>query len=403
MLRQEQIASVIDSQRENFLSQGSGFEREALSKVPVADSFATIITGIRRCGKSTLLLQLLRKHYEDAIHINFDDIRLSGFETGDFIRLHKEIADRKIKVLFFDEIQQVEGWEKYINQLLREGYKVFITGSNASMLSAELGTHLTGRHLSMELFPFSYAEYIAFKSLPDTTDSVRIYLESGGIPEYVKTGIGSILNILVDDILMRDIAVRHAVRDVSSLRQLTSYLISNIGNLVSASKLVGMFGIKAPSTFLEYFSYLKDSYLLEFVPQFSHSLKAQARNPKKVYVMDMGLYTENSISTSENQGRRLENLIFLHLRRISKNIFYFKGRSECDFVVMEKNKVTRLVQVCTQITDENFNREYNGLKEAMDALELTEGTIVTMDQTDRFEQDEKIVRVIPAHEYLTKL
>lgn len=402
MLRQEQIASVIDSQRENFLSQGSGFEREALSKVPVADSFATIITGIRRCGKSTLLLQLLRKHYEDAIHINFDDIRLSGFETGDFIRLHKEIADRKIKVLFFDEIQQVEGWEKYINQLLREGYKVFITGSNASMLSAELGTHLTGRHLSMELFPFSYAEYIAFKSLPDTTDSVRIYLESGGIPEYVKTGIGSILNILVDDILMRDIAVRHAVRDVSSLRQLTSYLISNIGNLVSASKLVGMFGIKAPSTFLEYFSYLKDSYLLEFVPQFSHSLKAQARNPKKVYVMDMGLYTENSISTSENQGRRLENLIFLHLRRISKNIFYFKGRSECDFVVMEKNKVTRLVQVCTQITDENFNREYNGLKEAMDALELTEGTIVTMDQTDRFEQDEKIVRVIPAHEYLTK-
>ena len=176
-----------------------------------------------------------------------------------------------------------------------------------------------------------------------------------------------------------------------------------IGNLVSASKLVGMFGIKAPSTFLEYFSYLKDSYLLEFVPQFSHSLKAQARNPKKVYVMDMGLYTENSISTSENQGRRLENLIFLHLRRISKNIFYFKGRSECDFVVMEKNKVTRLVQVCTQITDENFNREYNGLKEAMDALELTEGTIVTMDQTDRFEQDEKIVRVIPAHEYLTKL
>ena len=403
MLRQEQIASVIDSQRVSFLSRGSGFEREALSKVPVADSFATIITGIRRCGKSTLLLQLLRRYYEDAIHINFDDIRLSGFETGDFVRLHKEIVDREIKVLFFDEIQQVEDWEKYINQLLREEYKVFITGSNASMLSAELGTHLTGRHLSMELFPFSYAEYIAFKGLPDTTDSLGAYLESGGIPEYVKTGIGSILNMLVDDILMRDIAVRHAVRDVSSLRQLTSYLITNIGNLVSASKLVGMFGIKAPSTFLEYFSYLKDSYLLEFVPQFSHSLKAQARNPKKVYVMDMGLYTENSMSTSENQGRRLENLIFLHLRRISKSIFYFKGQNECDFVLMEKNRVTRLVQVCIQITDENFNREYNGLKEAMDALGLTEGTIVTMNQTDRFENAGKVVRIIPAHEYFSEL
>lgn len=403
MLRQEQIASVIDSQRVSFLSRGSGFEREALSKVPVADSFATIITGIRRCGKSTLLLQLLRRYYEDAIHINFDDIRLSGFEPGDFVRLHKEIVDREIKVLFFDEIQQVEDWEKYINQLLREGYKVFITGSNASMLSAEFGTHLTGRHLSMELFPFSYAEYIAFKGLPDTTDSVGVYLESGGIPEYVKTGIGSILNMLVDDILMRDIAVRHAVRDVSSLRQLTSYLITNIGNLVSASKLVGMFGIKAPSTFLEYFSYLKDSYLLEFVPQFSHSLKTQARNPKKVYVMDMGLYTENSMSTSENQGRRLENLIFLHLRRMSKSIFYFKGQNECDFVLMEKNRVTRLVQVCVQITDENFNREYNGLKEAMDALGLTEGTIVTMSQTDRFETAGKVVRIIPAHEYFSEL
>lgn len=401
MLRQEQIASVIDSQKESFLSQGSGFEREALPKVPVADAFATIITGIRRCGKSTLLLQLLQKHYEDAIHINFDDIRLSGFETGDFIRLHKEIADRKTKVLFFDEIQQVKGWEKYVNQLLREEYKVFITGSNASMLSAELGTHLTGRHLSMELFPFSYTEYIAFKGLADTAGSAKVYMESGGIPEYVKTGIGQILNMLVDDILIRDIAVRHAIRDVASLRQITSFLITNIGNLISANKLTGMFGIKAASTFLEYFSYLKDSYLLDFVPQFSHSLKAQARNPKKVYVMDLGLYTENSISTSENLGRRLENLVFLHLRRISKNIFYFKGHGECDFAVMEKNRITRLLQVCTQMTDENFSREYNGLKEAMDAFGLEEGAIVTMDQTDVFEDDGKIIRLVPVHEYLT--
>lgn len=403
MLRQEQIASVIDSQRDVFLSQDPGFEREALSKVPVADSFATIITGIRRCGKSTLLLQLLRKHYADAIYINFDDIRLSGFKTGDLTRLHKEITDRGIKVLFFDEIQQVEGWEKYVNQLLREGYRVFITGSNASMLSVELGTHLTGRHISMELFPFSYTEFVGYKNLGNSTSSVETYLASGGIPEYVKTGIGSILNTLVDDILMRDIAVRHSVRDVSSLRQLTTYLITNVGNPVSASRLVGMFDIKAASTFLEYFSYLKDSYLLEFIPQFSHSLKVQARNPKKVYVMDMGLYTENSVSTSENYGRRLENLIFLHLRRLSRNVFYFKGKGECDFVLMEKNKVTRLVQVCAQITDENFDREYNGLIEAMQSFGLTEGTIVTLDQSDRFEKDGMTVKVVPANEYLAEL
>ena len=140
MIRQEEISLVIDSQREVFLKQDSGFSRDALSQIPIVNSFATIITGIRRCGKSTLLLQLLRRDYQNAIYLNFDDIRLSGFETADFTRLHKEIERREIRVLFFDEVQVIENWEKFINQLLREGYKVFITGSNASMLSVELGT-----------------------------------------------------------------------------------------------------------------------------------------------------------------------------------------------------------------------------------------------------------------------
>src|SRR5690606_22748421 len=148
---------------------------------------------------------------------------------------------------------------------------------------------------------------------------------------------------LVDDILMRDIAIRHAIRDIASLRQLTTYLITNIGNLVSANKLIDMFGIKSPATFLEYFSFLKDAYLIEFVPIFSHSLKVQARNPKKIYVMDTGLYTENSLSTSDNLGRRLENLVFLHLRRKYKHIFYYKDRGECDFITMEKNKAKKAI------------------------------------------------------------
>ena len=399
MIRQEEIAVVIDAQRESFFKQDSGFTRDALSEIPIVDSFATIITGIRRCGKSTLLLQLLRRDYQDAIYLNFDDIRLSNFETGDFTRLHREVEKRTTKVLFFDEIQIVEGWEKYINQLLKEGYKVFITGSNASMLSIELGTHLTGRHLSMELFPFSYSEFIRFKELNDGELAIVNYLKSGGIPEYVKSGIPVVLNTLVDDILMRDIAVRHSIRDIVSLRQLTAYLITNIGNLVSANKLVGMFDIKSPATFLEYFSFLKDAYLLEFIPMFSHSLKVQARNPKKVYVMDMGLYTENSVSTSDNMGRRLENLIFLHLRRKYKHIFYYKDRGECDFVAMEKNTVKEAVQVCLTVNDENFDREYNGLLEAMQNLGLKEGSIITLNQSDIFEKDGMTIKMIPAHEY----
>jgi Predicted ATPase (AAA+ superfamily) len=402
MIRQEEIALVIDSQRETFLKQDSGFTRDALTDIPVADSFATIITGIRRCGKSTLLLQLLRRDYQDAVYLNFDDIRLSGFKTGDLTRLHREIEKREIKVLFFDEIQIVEGWEKYINQLLREGYRVFITGSNASMLSVELGTHLTGRHLSMELFPFSYSEFIRFKELENGENAVMDYLKIGGIPEYVKTGISVVLNTLVDDILMRDIAVRHSVRDVTSLRQLTAFLITNIGNLVSANKLVGMFDIKSPATFLEYFSFLKDAYLLEFVPMFSHSLKVQARNPKKVYAMDMGLYTENSISTSDNMGRRLENLIFLHLRRKYKHIFYYKDKGECDFIAMKKSAVKEAIQVCLTVNDENFDREYNGLLGAMQNLGLKEGCIVTLNQSDMFEKDDMIIKMVPVCDFFDR-
>ncbi|PXZ45086.1 ATP-binding protein [Sanguibacteroides justesenii] len=397
MIRQEEIALVIDAQRETFLKRDSGFTRDALSEIPVADSFATIITGIRRCGKSTLLLQLLRRDYQDAIYLNFDDIRLSGFETGDLVRLHREIEKRGIKVLFFDEIQTVKGWETYINQLLREGYKVFITGSNASMLSVELGTHLTGRHLTMELFPFSYSEFIRFKILNSGENSVMDYLKNGGIPEYLKTGASIILNALVDDILMRDIAVRNNIRDVISLRQLTAYLITNIGNLVSANKLVGMFDIKSPATFLEYFSFLKDAYLFEFIPIFSHSLKVQARNPKKIYVMDLGIYTENAISISDNMGRRLENLVFLHLRRKYKHIFYYKDRGECDFITMEKGTVKEAIQVCLTIDDENFEREYNGLLVAMQNLGIKEGSIVTLNQSDTFEKYGMTIRMIPAH------
>ena len=365
-------------------------------QIPITQSFATIITGIRRSGKSTLLLQFLRQKYETAVYLYFDDIRLAAFETGDFVRLHNEITKRGIKVLFFDEIQLKKGWELYVNQLLREHYTVFITGSNASMLSVEMGTHLTGRHLSVELFPFSYTEYIHFLNKENNTTSVEAYLHSGGIPEYLKTGLSAILSTLIDDILWRDIAVRHSVRDIASLRQLTIFLLTNIGNTVSANKLVGMFGIKSPSTFLEYFSYLKDAYLFDFIPLFSHSLKVQARNPKKVYTMDLGLYTQNALSTSENSGRRLENMMFLHLRRKHKNIFYFQAKGECDFVVLEKNVITKAMQVCFKITDENFEREFNGLKEAMQTFNLSYGQIITLNQSDKFVENGMTIELVPA-------
>ena len=400
MYRQEQIATVVDSQKEGFLQKGQCIEREALAKVPVLDSFATIISGIRRCGKSTLLHQLIRKQYPDAFFLNFEDIRLSGFEVDDFTRLHSEIVKRGIRIMCFDEIQLVKNWEMFIHQLLREGYQVFITGSNASLLSRELGTHLTGRYLSMELFPFSYNEFVSFKGLAKDSESVQAYLISGGMPEFVKSGEGMVLSRLIDDILIRDISVRQSIRDVEILRQLTVYLLTNVGNPIAATKLSGMYGVKSATTFLEYFSFLRDAYLVEFVPQFSYSLKAQARNPKKVYAMDMGFVTEVATLFTDNLGRRFENLIYLHLRRKYSEIYYYKDKGECDFVAQSHSQVEKLVQVCYQIDDLNFQREYSGLVEAMKFFQMKEGVIVTLNQKDVFEKDGYTVKLIPAHEFL---
>ena len=282
MIRQEEISAILDAQAEIFRKKENGLTREALAGVPAVPSFATIITGIRRCGKSTLLRQLMSRKYDQALYLNFEDIRLANFDADDFTRLLREIERRGIRVLFFDEIQIIPKWEIFIHQMLNAEYTIFISGSNASLLSRELGTHLTGRHIPMELFPFSYSEFLSFRNLPAGEDSLSAYLHDGGIPEYVKYHAEIILNTLIDDILIRDIAIRNSIKDVNSLRALAVYLLSNVGNLVSAGKLTGMFDIKATSTFLDYFSFYQSSYLLEFVPIFNYSLKVQARNPKKV-------------------------------------------------------------------------------------------------------------------------
>ncbi len=401
MITQEQIAKVVDSQKD-LLSRKVSFPREALKKLKTADNFVTIITGLRRCGKSTFLHQFLTQKNEDFFHLNFEDTRLAGFEINDFARLSDEILKNKANTLFFDEIQLIKGWEIFIHQKLNEGYRIYITGSNASLLSKEMGTHLTGRHLFSELFPFSYKEFLGFKKLRNNADSLKKYLFSGGIPEYLKTEINEILNNLMDDVLVRDIAIRYGIRDVAALKQLAVYLISNIGTPVSANKLVGMFGIKASSTILEYFHYFNDSYLLDFLPMFSYSLKTQNRNLKKVYAIDMGIYSQNSSVFSENFARRLENAVYIHLRRQFKELYYFKEKNECDFVAMERGNIKQLVQVCYHVDDMNLKREYDGLIEAMKYFDVKSGTIVTFNQKDHFEKDGYTVQLLPAHLYLSK-
>lgn len=401
MVSQQIIADVIQAQANAWLKKNWGVSREMTSEIPHATGFASIITGLRRSGKSTMMMQVLQQNFQEkALFLNFEDPRLATFSTEDFERLYNEIINRKNKLLFFDEIQIISGWEIFVNQLLREDFKVFITGSNASLLSRELGTHLTGRHFSTELFPFSYSEFLTYFKREGSEKTFADYLQKGGMPDYLRTNVGTYLNTLLDDIIIRDIAIRHGLRDVNSLRQLTVYLLSNIGNLISANGLVGMFGVKSATTLLHYFSFLSDAYIVEFVPLFDYSLKKQIRNPQKVYAIDLGMYHQNKIVFSPNHGAVLENAVYLHLRKKYKDIFYFQNQGECDFVTTKNGHPEDLYQVCYNLNSMNLHRETVGLFQAMDFFNKEKAYIITMNQKDVFKKGNKTIEVIPAWQWI---
>lgn len=400
MLTQNTIAEIIESQNEVWLKKDNSIRRDKLPEIKIFDGFVNIITGVRRCGKSTLLRQLLPAASGKSVYINFEDPRLSGLEKDDFGRLDRQLKSLKAENLYFDEIQMLENWELYVRQKLDEGYNIVVTGSKATLLSRELGTKLTGRHLQTELFPFSYNEFLRLEKRRDSQKATELYLQKGGFPEFLKTQHPVVLQQLLDDILMRDIAVRYGVRDVTSLRRLAVYLISNIGKPVSATNLTSLFSIKAASTMLEYFSYLQDAYLVQFVPKFSYSLKTQIRNPKKVYAIDLGLFTHNSISFSEGNERRLENLVFLHYRQQGKELFYFSEKKECDFIIFEKGKIREAVQVCYEVNVDNLKREITGLVEALDFFGLKKGKIITFKQSDVYQVDDKEITLVPVRRLL---
>jgi len=402
MIQQSVLQRVIDTQKNKILRFGTGLKREILPDIPVLQSHALIVTGIRRGGKSTLLKQILEADDSKKLFLNFEDPRLFNFELSDFEILDTIIEDSKSEILFLDEIQVVNGWELYIRQKLDEGFRIVVTGSNASMLSRELGSKLTGRHISKELFPFSYSEFLNFKSLQADEKSLQKYVDTGGFPEFLKSNNTDILSELFNDIINRDIIVRHGIRDARSLKNLAVYLASNVGNLVTASKLQQPLNIKTASTVLDYFSFLEDTYLVNFMSKFSYSIKVQIVNPRKIYVIDPGIIKIASTSFTEDRGRLLENLVFWELRRRGKKLYYFnENKAECDFVVMKNEKIEQVIQVCYELQPENREREIRGLTDAMNFFSIDDGLIISFNQRDAFIHNGKRINVIPAWEFLT--
>ncbi|MCR5424446.1 MAG: ATP-binding protein [Bacteroidales bacterium] len=400
MILKSHIEQVVLNQSKQPSSKKDEILRENIDKIHPLDGFASIITGLRRCGKSTLMRQVAKRYSKkETLFLNFEDINLIGFSADDFKRLYAYINDVGSRVLFFDEIQLVEGWEIFVHQLLREGYMVFVTGSNAAMLSVELGTNLTGRHISTEMFPFSYTEYLTYLKKPASQDTFLQYLTDGGMPEYLASKDKRVLHTMLDDILIRDIAIRHNIRNVDSLRKLAAYLLTNIAKPYTANRLTSVADDIATSSVLEYITYMRDAYLLDTIGQYATNIRTTQRNPKKVYAIDTGISNAVSISQSDDLGRLLENHVFLLLRKRHKDhIFYHQGSGECDFVVTDShNKPSALYQVCLKLTDENMQREIGGLRKAMNQYNLTAGTIVTLSDEDNLNVPEGTITIVKAY------
>lgn len=396
MLLKSEIEDAFHLQQSKLNNKAvAAIKRTGAEKIDLDNTSIQVISGVRRCGKSTLMQQLM-KAYKHVAFLNFEDPRIFNFSVNDFPKLD-EVIPKETKAYFFDEIQNVPEWERYVRQLHDDGKKVFVTGSNASMLSKELGTRLTGRYLNTELFPFSYNEYLRFKKEKATVKSFENYLLKGGFPEFLTSENPEILQNLLKDIVYRDIAVRYGIRNSKTLVDITLYLISNIGKETSYNSLKKTFDIGSANSVSDYLNWLEDSYLLFFVQKFSWSAKSRQVNPKKVYTIDNGLARSNSLSFTSDFGRLLENLVFLHLRRSGKTVYYFRERRECDFVVFEQNKCTAAIQVCYELNRDNKDRELDGLTEALTFFKMKKGIIVTLNQSDQFKIGDKEIVCVPAY------
>lgn len=390
----ERLKEIILDQKEVFNRQRNLIVRDIDLDKFISTRQIVVISGIRRCGKSALLFLIKEKMQlseQDYCYFNFDDERIVADTSilDDTFSLHLEIYGKE-PVMFLDEIQNIDNWEKFINRMYEKGLKVFVTGSNAKLLSSEIATSLTGRNKIIELFPFSFAEYLRFightynPDLLSTTQKAMIrkdfnhYLSIGGFPLVVKENDLELVNSYFQDILYRDIVSRYRLIQVNEIRQIGLYFASNTGKLFSYAALQNFSGVKSLSSINEYLGYYEQSYLFFYLRKFDYSVKKQVMNPKKVYSIDQSFINRLSFSFSENKGRVLENMVYLELRRRGKEVYYFTGKNECDFLVKEGLNITEAIQVSLSIELANWEREIKGLQEAMGTFSLDSGSIITL-------------------------
>lgn len=387
----------------------------AFPSFPVGVRKAQVYIGMRRSGKTYLMYQHMKTQLKKRVpkshfcYVNFEDDRLIDFTISDFqllleafFDLHPHTVKDKRVVFYFDEIQNVHGWEKFIRRLLdTTPIQVCITGSSAKMLSKEIATSLRGRCHTLEVFPLSFGEFVSrdglrvkkrysFEEQSLLRFKAKQFLQAGGFPEILEfdTTLGQqTLREYVNTAVYRDVVERHQLRNATTVRRFLTYCLQNLGAPTSIRKIYHTFksmGINVSRhIFYDYLNYFSDAYLLFPVQQFSYSVRKQQVNAQKLYAIDQGLIHAFSIKPHMEESTCLESAVFIALRRYHERIFYYKTASdkEIDFVTESETGQLNLYQVCLDlIKPETRKREYRAIAEAAEELNLDTATIVTLNE-----------------------
>jgi predicted AAA+ superfamily ATPase len=420
----KQILLDQKSELEDRIKRTKIVERELLNslKEVTSSSLIKVITGVRRSGKSFLTYLLLKD--VNFGYVNFDDPLLLTVTPNDVLSMLIEIYGRGSSVLFLDEVQNLDKWELFVNRLHRGGYNVFITGSNAKLLSKELATHLTGRHIPIEIFPFSFREYLRSVGFSESLETTRgkslikhelmNYMMTGGFPEIVveKENPKIYLRQLYNDIIEKDIIIRYNIAYKTTFREIALTVLSNFGRYVTFNSIKRQFGLKSDHTAKNYLSYLNESYLIFFINKLSFKPKEVGISPKKSYCIDTGMIQTLAIRFREDWGRIIENLVAIELlRRRSywfKNwdIYYWRDyqQHEVDFVIKEGLRIKQMIQVTyASDKDEIERRELRSLIKASEQLNCKNLLIITWDYEDNIELDSKKIKFTPLWKWLLEI
>ena len=406
MLLRETLASVLASPSNSTLAENEVSRHFQPAWRAGAASHALVLTGVRRCGKSTLQGQIRRGIKGTSVTINLEDTRLYGLGPEDFATVLSILdANHPKAAIYLDEVQEVPEWQRLVRALLDSGRRVCITGSNASLLGREMGSKLTGRHLSHEVYPFSFTEFLEFTGQKAGAKALNDYLMRGGFAGALNAEADQgavLLRELLRDVVHRDIVTRHSLRSARPLMTLALHLLAHPGQPLSLQALAKGLALPSVAQTGRMVEYLQDAWLMLAVPRFSSSFKQRVTSPPKYYAVDTGLAAANSPNPTPDVGRKLENAVLLTLRRMSEAPTFAAAphQWECDFVTADL-----AIQCCARLTPENRHREIRGLIEASKLPANTKGKdrkllVITLDQEDALTEQGLQIRVIPAWKWL---